>query len=335
LTTVTVYWPPISGSFLGNPTHLEVEITRQVQTSLVPAEAAFNPVRARGVAGAENLQSGYAIMALDPNNTQYALWAQSGADVHVNGGGILVNSGASDAARNDQNVPSRFTVQSPYALDVHGQAVGYWSQDNVPVNGSHPQVDDPFALFPKPDITGMTVYTSLPAPVGGVTTLEPGVYKVLIKGAGTDEFHLNPGVYVVEKGFDTSGNGIMNGTDIFIYNTYTTYPNNPGLTPSCSDVEISGNGIVTLSAMTTGTWANMLFFQDPACTNDFEIAGNAVFTGDGSFYLPNAPFKFNGNNATLNGSQLIAKTVNIENGNLTINYNPNNTAQPILPRLAE
>jgi hypothetical protein len=44
---------------------------------------------------------------------------------------------------------------------------------------------------------------------------------------------------------------------------------------------------------------------------------------------------FDGNNATLTGSQLVAKTVNIQNGNITIDFNPGNTAQPILPRLSE
>jgi len=55
----------------------------------------------------------------------------------------------------------------------------------------------------------------------------------------------------------------------------------------------------------------------------------------GSIYLPAAPFRFNGNPSTLNGSQLVARTVDIQNGNITINYNPVTTAQPILPRLAE
>src|SRR5919201_4329661 len=64
-TCVSVYWPPISGAYVGRNDHVEVVIVRKVQTSLVPAEAAFNPVRARGVAGAENLNSGYAVMSLD------------------------------------------------------------------------------------------------------------------------------------------------------------------------------------------------------------------------------------------------------------------------------
>jgi hypothetical protein len=98
---------------------------------------------------------------------------------------------------------------------------------------------------------------------------------------------------------------------------------------------LTGNGVIQLSAMTTGTWANLLFYQDPACANDFEIGGNGTFTGLGSLYLPSALFMLDGNNATLEGSQLVARQVEIQEGNLLINYNPNNTAQPILPRLAE
>ena len=100
-------------------------------------------------------------------------------------------------------------------------------------------------------------------------------------------------------------------------------------------MNLTGNGAISLTAQTTGVWANLLFYQDPACTNDLQIGGNGTFTGTGSFYLPSAPFLLDGNNATLIGSQLVANTVNIQNGNLTINYDPVTTAQPILPRLAE
>jgi len=338
-TTVEVNFPPLSGSYVGNMKHVEVIITRQVKTSLVPAEAAFNPVRARGVAGAEPLQNGYAIMALNRGDVSRGFWNASNGQIDLHGGGILVNSTNGNAAENDQTDSNKFKIQTGYGLDVTGQATGPWF--TIPVNSGHPQVADPFAGFPKPGVcvspcSPVTpVYTSLPAPSGGVTTLDPGVYKVLIKGSGNDTFLMNPGVYILEAGMDTSGNGVVTGNNVFIYNSYTTYPANPGLTPSCSDVNLTGNGTLTFTAQTTGIWANLLFYQDPACTNDFQIAGNGTFTGTGSIYLPTAPFVLDGNNATLIGSQLIAQTVQIQNGNITINYDPNTTAQPILPRLAE
>ena len=339
-TTVTVNWPPLSGTYIGNIKHVEVEITRQVKTSLVPAEAAFNPVRARGVAGSEPLNNGYAVMALDSAPDNRAFWSASNAEVHLHGGGILVNSGGSNASENDQNNAGKFSTDG-YTLDVNGTATGHWTDIGITVNSGHNQVPDPFAGFPPPPICAAPcapatpVYTSLPPAVGGVVTLDPGIYKVLIKGSGNDDFQMNPGVYVIEKGLDTSGNAIFSGSNVFISNTYVAYPAAPGLTPSCSDVNLTGNGAISLTAQTTGVWAHLLFYQDPACTNDLQIAGNGTFSGTGSFYLPSAPFLLDGNNATLIGSQLVANTVNIQNGNLTINYDPVTTAQPILPRLAE
>ena len=52
-TTVTVNAPPTSGAYAAESPvrHVEVIIVRQVKTSLVPAEAAFNPVRAGGWPG--------------------------------------------------------------------------------------------------------------------------------------------------------------------------------------------------------------------------------------------------------------------------------------------
>jgi Flp pilus assembly protein TadG len=344
-TTVAVYWPPITGSYIGNNKHIEVSITRQVKTSLVPAQAAFNPVRARGVAGSEPLNNGYAVMALDRGNTDRGFWTGSNGSVDLNGGGILVNSTSGNASENDvcpAGGPD-FSIESPWGLDVTGTATGCWG--SIPVNMGHSPVPDPFAGFPRPTVclsptclpAPTPVYTSLPAAVGGVTTLEPGVYKVKIKGAGTDVFHLNPGIYIVEAGFDTSGNGLVTGSEVFIFNTYTNYPADPGLTPTCSDVSLTGNGDIDLSAITTdgATYENLLFYQDPACSNDFEIGGNGNFNGVGSLYLPSALFMLDGNNAVLSGSQLVARQVEIQEGNLTINYDPNNTAQPILPRLAE
>ncbi|HEV8536095.1 MAG TPA: pilus assembly protein TadG-related protein [Candidatus Limnocylindria bacterium] len=330
-TEVYVYSPPISGSYQNNQ-HVEVVITRQVRTSLVPAQAAFNPVRARGVAGAEALNNGYAIMALDRGNTCNAFITSSNGDLHLTGGGILVNSSCTpNAANNSQNDPARFTIQSPYSLDVNGAATGSWF--TIPVNTGYNQVADPFAGFPKPSTSGLPTCNSLAACRDVLGNQNPGVYTVNLGGNGT--LRLNPGIYILKAGMDTAGNADFGGTGVFLYNTYMTYPAAPGALPDCGMINLQGNAASTLSAQTTGTWANLLVYQDPACTDEMKIGGNASFTGTGSIYLPNARFRFDGNPSTLNGSQLIAQTVDIQNGNITINYNPVNTAQPILPRLAE
>ncbi|HEY8757254.1 MAG TPA: pilus assembly protein TadG-related protein, partial [Candidatus Limnocylindria bacterium] len=92
--TVASSMAPTSGAFAGESPvkHVEVVIVRQVKTTLVPAEAAFNPVRARGVAGAEPLNNGYALIALTAACTDDALYVSPNVNVHLTGGGILVNS---------------------------------------------------------------------------------------------------------------------------------------------------------------------------------------------------------------------------------------------------
>jgi Flp pilus assembly protein TadG len=343
-TEVRINYPPLSGAYIGNDRHIEVNITRKVQTSLVPAEAALNPVRARGVAGADRMNNGYAIMALDPGPTQRAFYADNQADVHLTGGGILVNSTDGSAADNQQNNASRFTVQSPYGLDVVGGATGFWTADGIPVN-NHAPVQDPFFGTPTPATSGphwcsyglpncaAPVYTSIPN--GPTVTLNEGIYKVKIQGSGNQTFNLTPGWYILEAGMDTSGNGVVDANGVFVFNTYNTYPASPGASPTCGDMSLSGNGALTFTAMTVPPYANLLFYQDPNCINPFQISGNGTFTSTGSVYLPNAAFTFDGNNATLNGSQLVAKTVFVQSGNITINYNPGITFQPILPRLDE
>ena len=334
-TTVTANWPPLTGAYVGNIKHVEVEITRQVKTSLVPAEAAFNPVRARGVAGSEPLNNGYAIMALDRGNTCDAFEASDNGDLHLTGGGILVNSTCSTAASNDQNAAARFTIQSPYPLDVNGGATGHWTDLGIPVNPGHNQIPDPFAGFPKPSVTGLPICNSLAACQDGSGNQIPGVYTVNLGGSGNTDMVLNPGIYILKHGMDTAGNRDITGNNVFLYNTYSTYPAAPGVSPSCHQINLQGNATSTLTAQVTGTWANLLVYQDPACSVSMEIGGNGTFLGTGSIYIPSAEFVFDGNPSTLNGSQLIARTVNVQNGNITINYNPTTTAQPILPRLAE
>jgi hypothetical protein len=284
-------------------------------------------------------------MALNRGNEDGAFNASSNADLHLIGGGILVNSTNGSAAMNDQNSAGRFTVQSPYTLDVAGQATGYWASLGIPVNAGHAQVADPFAGFPKPSTVGPDgiANTADDLPVcNNLSSCQdvnghqiPGVYKTNLGGAGNSNMILNAGIYILEEGMDTSGNADVTGSNVFLYNTYSTYPLAPGVNPNCEQINLQGNATSTLSAQTTGTWANLLVYQDPACTDTMTIGGNGTFVGTGSVYLPNAPFTFDGNPSTLNGSQLIAQTVDVQNGNLTINYNGATTAQPILPRLAE
>ena len=329
---VKVYAGPSSGLYAGNDKYVEVIIWGYVRTSLVPAQSALTYVRVRGVAGAEPLNNGYAIMALDRGNTPRAFYADNNADVHLTGGGILVNSSSATAAWSDQCDPARFDISMPWGTDVNGYATGCFPTTGDGLNVTQPQRPDPFAGFPPPSTTGMLHYNAM-TPV-----ILPGIYDTEIGGAGQTTITLSSGIYILKHGVNASGNAdlISLAPGVFIFNTHTNYPDRfrAGI-DTCGPLNLAGNATTDLRALTTGPYMNFLVYQDPSCTNDMTISGNGNFIGVGTIYVPNAAFVFDGNSASLTGSQLIAKTVTIQSGNITIDFDQGNTAQPILPRLSE
>lgn len=334
LTSVVVNLPPTSGPHTcvsdpaGCNTYIEVLISTEVRTALVPAQSQLNTVSVRGVAGAEPLNNGYAIMALDRGNTLDAMYVGPNGMVDIDGAGILVNSTNGEAA--DNNGTGNIAVAAPYGTDVAGGTEGVWPSATT----GAPQRPDPFAGYPKPSVNGLTLYTSLPAAVSGVITLYPGIYDVAISAAGGTVIKMNSGIYITKRGINGSGNADLQSLvgGVFIFNTLTGYP---AATGTCESIKLTGNAASILAPLTAGPYAGLLFYQDPACTAQFVIAGNGTLSASGTIYLPTAQFYMDGSNATLTGSQLVANTVNIQNGNITITFNSGATAQPVLPRLSE
>lgn len=345
---------PTSGLYSGNMRYVEVIITEQVRTSIVPG-GALTTVSVRAVAGSEPLNNAYAIMALDRGNTGCAFSASPNADIHLTGGGILVNSSSATAACNSQPSATRFTIAPapPNGVDINGTSSSAWPPGMTVTTGA-PQQADPFAGYPPPSTTGCdpaaptapcTVFNAIPG--GTPSILDPGIWTVTLGPSGNTTLYLRPGIYILKAGINGSGNADLISMrpdttpacaadcGVFIFNTHPNYPGAFNPASPCGGISLVGNAASDLRARTTGTYANFLVYQDPACTNEMVIAGNGTFTGTGSIYLPNARFRFNGNPSTLNGSQLVARLVDIQNGNITINFNAATSAQPILPRLTE
>lgn len=366
--TVAVNSPPANGPFAGNNLYVEVVISGWVRTAIVPAQSVLNYITVRGVAGSEPLNNEYAIMALDRGNTPNAFNANNNADIHLTGGGILVNSTSNTAAVNLQTDPARFTIApNTEGVDISGNSSSTWP-GGIPVATGQPQQADPFAGFPKPstndcdpdDAPGTPCIVVNAGSGGTIRTIEPGIYTYTVGSSGLGKIVMNPGIYILKAGLDLAGNadlysaGLDLWTDVtpartvptcvtncgvFIFNTHSNFPGafRPGI-DSCGIVNLQGNAAVNIAAMTTGTYRNFLVYFDAACSDpnaNMKIGGNGVFNGTGTIYIPNNSFVFDGNNATLSGSQLVAKTVDIQSGNISINFVSGNSAQPILPRLAE
>jgi len=352
-TRVFVYSPPLSGNYSGDPNHVEVIITRQIRTALVPAQSVLNPVTARGVAGAESYNNGYALIALDTACTPGAVQVMPNMDIHLYGGGMLVNSCAPDsmsgftAGQDFRICPvAGCGANGAFPVDVVGGASGQFFPGALTLNTGVAPLADPFAGYPKPQCPSLSV--SPPVPCSALPTNSSGYGNTAFAGVWTntlDGKDLCGGIYILKGGGlggdigrDTNPShndpttGLPCDGKVFIFNTMTNYPLSGG---TCSQIGRSGNHPILLRPMTTGIYANFQLYQDPACTVDVQIGGNQDLDAGGTVYIPNATLHLNGNPATINGGQLIAKRLDIQNGNLNITYSAGTAAQPILPRLSE
>lgn len=326
--------------------YVQVIISQQVRTSLVPAQAGITQVTVRAISGAEPLNNEYAIMALDRNATDNAFQSGPSANIRLSGGGILVNStspsaanSATGAANWDISCPST----NPCGIDVAGTGAGSWPAAAPAApdyfageRNGQPQQSDPFAGYPKPSTAGMLTDR---APFNS-NVLGQGIYTSATSFSNKKLCH---GIYILKGGGMGGGLDVAtSGTDpvtgdtcdgkVFIFNTLSSYPSSGG---TCTGVTVSGNHDITLYAMTTGTYAGMLFYQDPACTAAMSFGGTSFsLTATGTIYLPNAAFTANGQ-PTIAGGQIVAKTVNVQNATVNITFNAGTSAQPVLPRLAQ
>lgn len=344
---------PTSGTYAGESPvkHVEVIIVRQVKTTLVPAEAAFNPVRARGVAGAEAANNGYPIMALGTSCAAPGITVSPNLDLEVYGGGIISNScnatsvygfTAGQVVTICALAPAPCSP-NPYTFDTVGGTVGDVFPAGVTVHTGVAVAADPYAGYPKPDgksYNGVNTLPTDPALISGTNTAPEGIYTSELNGVA-----LCHGIYILKGGGlggdisrDTNATHVDPNTatpcdgKVLIYNTTANFPSSTG---SCSDVGDGGNHPIVLRPMTTGSYANMGVYQDPACTTDLRVDGSGSLDAGGTIYIPNGAIRLDGNNASIDGGQLIAKTIDLQNGDLMINYTLGTTATPILPRLAE
>lgn len=358
-TTVTVDSPPAAGSgtYAGDVNHVAVTIIRHVQTTLVPAEAAFNPVRAFGVAGAETLNNGYAIMALDTACTVGAFGTASNENVHLYGGGLLVNSCSTTAINGMTSgqdfkicaLPPASCTPNPYTVDVVGGATTSTFPASITVNTGVAPKADPFAGFPRPtggSLDGVTPGTlaTNPAAIAGTNppTYPAGIYSV----GPFDTRNLCHGIYIL-KGIGFGGDigrdttvthidqyGQACDGNVLIFNTTSTW--NASTAGACGNMGTSGNHPITLAPLTVGTYANFGIFQDPACSSgDLVVSGVGSLNFGGTLYLPTGNVILNGNPSSILSGQIIAKDVTVQDGNLDINYSAGNSAQPKLPRLSQ
>ncbi len=329
-TLVTVNHPPKSGPHTDDSNYVEVIIERQVPTyflQVVNQDTAT--IRARAVAGVMKANPDACVYVLDPTE-RGALTVDGSAALNTNCG-IMVNSNNTKAII--ANGGACITA-SPGDVGVTGDWVANGSDNCIdpdPVANVWP-MDDPLAAMAPPpiplpaDAIGVGVKIT-----GGTVTLNPGLYlgdplgspAIDISG-GTVTF--NPGTYILSSGMSMSGNAVVTGIGVTFYSTNILPATNPW-----NDIDIAGTVLVDLRAPTTGDYAGILFWNDPASP---ELNPGSVISGapgsrlDGVLYFPTTKLVYTGTSSTADWTMIIADTMKVS-GTTDVNGSYSNSPIPV------
>jgi hypothetical protein len=316
VTAVTVNVPPLSGPAAGDPQSVEVIATQPAPvhfTSLFLDAAP--PITTRAVAKA--VVSDACIWSLHPS-AKGAFTVSGSANVDLNCG-VVVNSNDPDAAL-DQGGTS---CLSATAISVTGGYNGSCVSPEPEV--STPNYGDPLSSLEEPSYGGCDFNSKVSVSSGESETLTPGVYCKGISING--EVVFEPGLYVlVGDGLDIQSSAVVTnnentsgGVTFYLTGSGTKY----------AAASISSGSQVTLTPMTTGPLANVLFFQDRNAKNgQSNFTGQAQMSLTGIIYFPNSEVEFTGG-SELNEADilLVASTLKLSgNSYLNADY-----AKSVLP----
>ena len=307
--TVTVNNPPSSGYSTTNSTAVEVIVTQTFPTAFMQMLGfSSSTVRARAVAQTESSSGGSCFFTLDPTMSN-AFSVSNGVDV-TSSCGIVVDSNSNTA----------LTATGGARLSAPSiSVVGKYTVNNgatispSPTEGISP-VGNPFSSLPVPSV-GACNYTSYSAGNGATVTLNPGVYCNGINIANGATATFNAGTYVLKGGGFTLGGGArVSGAGVMFYNTYATgYSYGP--------INFANGTTETFSAPTTGTYAGILFFQDPTVSGGAasSFAGGTSANLSGTLYFPTTALSFS-NGASAAYTIIVADSVSFTGG-VTLNNN--------------
>lgn len=318
-TTVTVNYPPGSGSQKGNTGAVEVVISRQMTALLSSLFLSSGPtISARSVALANYGVTGDAcVVALDTGSE---------------------TSTTTSGSTNLQFPSCSLYINSPYtnALNMNGGAVihpniayiagGYSGSGLTTENGVYLGVDpliDPYRNVTVPSFSGCDSNNyNLNAGKSETKTVGASGVYVFCNGVtlnGNASLTLGAGTFIIDRGQLTMQGGATltatSGTTIILTTTVSS--------KACATTKINGGAVVALKAPSSGSLSGVAIYQDRRCSdhtlsNDLNGGGTQNITG--AIYFPQQIVNYAGGASTGGAqcTQLIAWIINFT-GNSTFN----------------
>jgi hypothetical protein len=309
VSEITVNRTPTTGSHVGDSKFVEVIINKSIPTifgSLFSVSSLAVSARAVAGVGSHSLTCLY---SLEPTGSK-ALEVDNGGELTTNCG-VSINSTNSNAV--DVNNSGQLGTGEG-TIGISGGWTGNKPPTPTPSTGIAP-VPNPLASISMPSTVPACTTTGL-VTVTKDTTLTSGVFCGGIY-IGNKTATFTAGTYIIRGGgFEVHG-GRMLGTGITIINSI-----DPTAVYAFKPITFGNGCQTTISAPTTGTYAGVLMFADPAgpadIVNTYACASDTPPELTGTLYFPTQKFVFNGSNS---GTQLlgtiIAKKVEI-GGKVTI-----------------
>jgi Putative Flp pilus-assembly TadE/G-like len=319
--TVIVNIPPKSGPFTGKAGYVEVLITYHQQRGFSKIFGTGDLlVGARAVAVGSWAPANIGILVLDPTAPS-ALKIGGGAHAYVPYAPVIVNSTSSTAMYASGTGPlmqsEQFEITGNYGGGVPGiNFIG-------PIETGVPPTPDPYLYLPQPDPSTLPKQSQQTATVvtdgAGVRTyyLEPGVYKGGLSFSGKDSVVMAKGIYYMDGGgFSFSGMGSLTALEVMLFNDGRN---------SSDSIKISGQGAVTWTPPSTGTYKGMTLFQARGDTQPVSLAGQGAMNIKGVLYVPNGLVSVSGNGNNYIGNQVVCWQMDFQgNGNFYVAWDVGN-----------
>ncbi len=293
--SVTLNRPPASGPHAGDTTSIEVLITQSLPTFLLRV-IGINVIRTSTRAVASEKANPICIYGL--NSSASGTISFIGTGSFRSACTILANSASSDALIADDDAK----VQASSIGVVGGSSAAHMSP--VPINGAAP-VTDPFEQRTAPIFSGCD-HVNYRLPPAGREEITPGVYcgGITASSGSSASLILSPGVYIIRGGGIQLGgstairNNISGGNGnggVMFYNTGdSTYP--------YRGINLTGTGVNSLNAPTSGNFEGLLIFQDRgiagarAAANPSTVVGSIRSKYQGVLYFPSTKLVYGGAN---------------------------------------
>jgi hypothetical protein len=317
-TTVTVYYPPASGSYTGSAA-VEVDIS-QTQTPLLSGVfiSTGPTIRARAVGLANTSRTGQGcVVALDPHN-ETSFTVSGSAALTFNSCSLYVDSPSTSGL----NINAGGTISALSAYLVGNVSGTGLTTTNGTYTGADPMLD-PYLSAAVPSYSGCDSNNyKLNGGKSDTLTVNASGYYVFCNGLqilGGGSLTLGPGTFIIDRGMlDIQANGTLTATSGTTIILTTSTPSS-----SCATASIAGSSTVTLTAPTSGSLSGLALFQDRTCTDTSasnSLSGGSTQNITGAIYFPGEPVTWSGGAATGGAvcTQLLAWSISFS-GSSTFN----------------